>query len=108
MNQNNNHSKWSVQYDQCQRCGKVDKQHHAGGLCHTCYFKEYRSKNPELIAEVKKRYEKKNKGAISEYQKKYRAKKKEEEAMQPYKNRQPAGDVSETTDGIKGLLGREA
>ena len=37
---------WAMNYDKCQECHSTNKPHHGGGLCTTCYHRQYQRENP--------------------------------------------------------------
>jgi len=48
---------WAMQYDNCQSCGTTETPHHGKGLCHTCYFREYKQNPPAPSNAYQKGYE---------------------------------------------------
>lgn len=38
----NKQGKWSIKHDECVRCGNNTYSHLAHGLCHWCYYKDYK------------------------------------------------------------------
>ena len=43
---------WARNYSECTVCGTTEKHHKGGGLCRTCYFRQYKRGDVSALAKA--------------------------------------------------------